>query len=227
MAEFWFFLSNFWFWRKSIKQIEILNPSSNPNFGSLTLNSNFWFWCKFWISPQLVSPNLDRSRRQLFKNTKIVKFGQNLVPKFLISPQYLFRCCPFWDATLKRRAQSRQIARGTCGHRATPNSSPNFKISASTNLPQKTVKSLDLAKWHQSLRQTVRGARLDKFRQHDALWICILLLPVLIGRFYRLGFCENNPVLMVCWRTRTTIRGDFADDLFVSPRVKADFPTLD
>ena len=33
----------------------------------------------------LVLPNLDRSRRQLFNDAKIVKFGQNLVQKFLIS----------------------------------------------------------------------------------------------------------------------------------------------
>ena len=52
----------------------VLNPKPKfailANFGSL-LN--------------LVLPNLDRSRRQLSKNTKIVKFEQNLVPKFLIS----------------------------------------------------------------------------------------------------------------------------------------------
>ena len=67
------------------RKIEIFNPSSNPNFGSLTLNPDFRFWqiCGYLLN--LVSPNLDRSRRQLFKNTKIVKFGQNLVPKFLIS----------------------------------------------------------------------------------------------------------------------------------------------
>ena len=55
-------------------QILVLNPKPKfailANFGSL-LN--------------LVLPNLDRSRRQLSKNTKIVKFEQNLVPKFLIS----------------------------------------------------------------------------------------------------------------------------------------------
>ena len=67
------------------RKFEIFNPSSNPNFGSLTLNPNFAILANFGSLLNLVLPNLDRSRRQLSKNTKIVKFEQNLVPKFLIS----------------------------------------------------------------------------------------------------------------------------------------------
>ena len=58
------------------RKFEIFNPSSNPNFGSLTLNRILDFG-KFWVSTNnLVLANLDRSRRQLSKNTKIIKFGQ-------------------------------------------------------------------------------------------------------------------------------------------------------
>ena len=44
----------------------------------------------------LVLPNLDRSRRQLSNDTKIVKFGQNLVQKFLISQilTWVLGCIP-------------------------------------------------------------------------------------------------------------------------------------
>ena len=84
MAEFWF-LVKFWKFLDKNRKFEILNPSRNPNFGSLTLNPNFQFWQILDYLLNLVLPNLDRSRRQLSNDTKIVKFGQNLVQKFLIS----------------------------------------------------------------------------------------------------------------------------------------------
>ena len=65
------------------RKFEILNPSSNPNFD---LNPKpKLILANFGYLLNLVLPNLDRSRRQLSNDTKIVKFGQNLVPKFLIS----------------------------------------------------------------------------------------------------------------------------------------------
>ena len=55
------------------------------NFGDIvTLKSNilyFWFLANLELSHNLVSPNLDRSRRQLSNDTKITKFGQILVHK--------------------------------------------------------------------------------------------------------------------------------------------------
>ena len=61
----------------TLAQIQILR--------SLTLNPNFRFWQICGSLFNLVLPNLNRSRRQLSNDTKIVKFGQNLVQKFLIS----------------------------------------------------------------------------------------------------------------------------------------------
>ena len=77
------FLSNFDFGEN--RKFEIFNPSSNPNFLVLNPKPKFAILANFGSLLNLVLPNLDRSRRQLSKNTKIVKFGQNLVPKFLIS----------------------------------------------------------------------------------------------------------------------------------------------
>ena len=82
VAEFWF-LVKFWNFGQNWK-FEILNPRSNPNFGILNPKPNFSILAKFGYLLNLILPNLDRSRRQLSNDTKIVKFGQNLVQKFWI-----------------------------------------------------------------------------------------------------------------------------------------------
>ena len=52
------------------RKFEILNPSSNPNFGSLTLNQILDFG-KFWILLNLILSNLDRSRRSFPTTPKL------------------------------------------------------------------------------------------------------------------------------------------------------------
>ena len=86
------FLSKFEFWKN--RKFEILNPSSNPNFEILNPKPKFSILANFGYLLNLVLPNLDRSRRQLSNDTKIVKFGQNLVQKFLISQiLWVLGCC--------------------------------------------------------------------------------------------------------------------------------------
>ena len=58
-----------------------------------------------WFLFNLVLPNLNRSRRQLSNDTKIVKFGQNLVQKFLIS-QILTWVLGFINSTDSQRLAS-------------------------------------------------------------------------------------------------------------------------
>ena len=67
------------------RKFEILNPSSKSKFWILNPKIEISILTNFGSLLNLVLPNLDRSRRQLSNDTKIVKFGQNLVQKFLIS----------------------------------------------------------------------------------------------------------------------------------------------
>ena len=75
---------------------QIFDFGENRNLESLTLAQ-----IQIWIlnpKPQIsVLPNLDRSRFQLSNDTKIVKFNQNLIQKFLISQiLWVLGCLALW-----------------------------------------------------------------------------------------------------------------------------------
>ena len=59
------------------------------DFGIINPKIEFWILANLGLPLNLVSPNLDRCRRQLSNDTKIIKFGQNSVHK--IENSYISR----------------------------------------------------------------------------------------------------------------------------------------
>ena len=103
----------------------------------------------------LVLPNLDRSRRQLSNDTKIVKFGQNLVQKFLISQilWVLGREC-IWSqqrAEAVTAAESQQVLR-----------------AAAESL--QAAKNLEFSHLARMAREKKKAEQMKQFQENQEAW---------------------------------------------------------